>query len=363
MEVTPETITRAIGLLDRNRLYPYVSPTNRNMIRIVEVTYPRGPIKVARVYPKVKGKRRESKLLSISANAIATLASALSKGVPITIDAALYGSSNFRSMLEALVAHTPQCFITYPRVLSGKGSGNRIRRRVKHMIWRDEVAHPPGTIGYCESELAISEPEGCEGMEITVPAEAGSEIVLPADRNLKRHAQIQEALILFGSKLGLPVWIARNDQGISDGISRLGDRDGVLSPAKLADARFLQNREAEDAIAHVDCAWLSRDRYMLEAAFEIEHTTGITSGLTRLLRLWFALPESVRDRVRWTIVAPDSHRDKACQIARREQFRPLDAWFLPYSGVEDFRMLCVRRDLKGASCEFIENFMTKAWES
>jgi len=358
MEVTPEEIVSAIGQLDRKRLYPYARTSNKNMIRIVDVALPCGPIRAERVGPKVNGRRRTKKEISISANSIATLAAALSRGRPVSVEAVFFGSGSSRSVLESLVVHSPNGFLVPMAVETGDGRKRSVVRKVKHTAWLKEVSHPPGVIGRLESGSLVLEPD----VEGELPAAAETETVLPADSSLTRHAQVQEALILFGSKLGAPVWIARNDHGISGGLGRLGDREGVLKAAELADVPFLRGKEAMDSITHVDCAWLTPDRYMLEAAFEIEHSTGITSGLTRLQRLWFAMPESIRPRVRWTIVAADSDRDKACQIARREQFRALDAWFLPYSGVEDFRQLCLRRGMKGASCEFLENFMARARE-
>ena len=93
----------------------------------------------------------------------------------------------------------------------------------------------------------------------------------------------------------------------------------------------------------------------MPAVMEIEHTTGITSGLTRMRGLQDALPE--RFPTRYVIVAPDEDREKAVREINRPQFRSLQAKYFPYSAVEELYALCQRRKIRGVTEEFLDCYM------
>lgn len=63
---------------------------------------------------------------------------------------------------------------------------------------------------------------------------------------------------------------------------------------------------------------------------EIEHSTGVTSGLTRMLKLQQAMPSITTS---FTVVAPNELRNKVVTEANQDPFRTLRARYMPYPTV------------------------------
>ena len=94
----------------------------------------------------------------------------------------------------------------------------------------------------------------------------------------------------------------------------------------------------------------------MPAVMEVEHTTGVTSGLTRMKGLQDAMPAL---NTRYVIVAPDNDREKVIAEANRPQFRSLDARYFAYSSVEELYYICTHRNLHGVTQEFLDCYMEK----
>ena len=144
------------------------------------------------------------------------------------------------------------------------------------------------------------------------------------------HTQVQGWLRDLGRALGFSVWIASNDQGRSCDGGKLGD--GCL--AILPDA--LINNPAIDTIRLIDVLWLDMDRGTVAAAFEVEHTTSIYSGIVRMLDLALGMASSPSGT--YFLVAPDEREnDVRAQFARPAFSRAtdLDLRFLPYSALRE----------------------------
>jgi type II restriction enzyme len=92
----------------------------------------------------------------------------------------------------------------------------------------------------------------------------------------------------------------------------------------------------------------------MPAVMEVEHTTGITSGLSRMKNFKDKFPPFP---TRYVIVAPDEDRHKVLQECNKEQFRDLNPLYFPYSSVEELYSLCQRRKLKGVTENFLDCFM------
>src|SRR5204863_1930964 len=113
------------------------------------------------------------------------------------------------------------------------------------------------------------------------------------------------ALYEIGRQLGFRTWIAQNDRGIEYKGRRLGELDGVV--VSLDDERVVSAFDnAVRAALLIDCIWF-RNRRFMPAVIEIEHTTGVRSGLTRMKNLQDMLPRY--DDTRWVIAAPDEDRN------------------------------------------------------
>ena len=93
----------------------------------------------------------------------------------------------------------------------------------------------------------------------------------------------------------------------------------------------------------------------MPAVIEIEHTTGVRSGLTRMKNLQDMLPRY--DDTRWVIAAPDEDRNDVLAKCNAPQFRSLNAKFFPYSAIEELYLLCQRRKIRGVSDEFLDSYM------
>ncbi len=144
------------------------------------------------------------------------------------------------------------------------------------------------------------------------------------------HTEIQGWLRDLGRALGFAVWIAANDRGRPCGDGRLGDGCLEALPVSVASA------PGGEAVRLIDVLWLRGDH--VEAAFEVEHTTSIYSGIVRMLDLALGAPTSaVRGLF---LVAPDDREeDVRAQLCRPafQRVRDLEVRFLPYSELQRHR--------------------------
>lgn len=132
-------------------------------------------------------------------------------------------------------------------------------------------------------------------------------MTLGGDMNIevvRRHTQIQIALYLIGLQLGFRTWIAQNDKGIIWKDKPLLEQPGIIH--SLSNENLISSFGAEPSARFIDCIWFKNGKYM-PAVMEVEHTTGETSGLTRMKGLQDALPPF---ETRYVIVAPDDDREK-----------------------------------------------------
>lgn len=317
--------------------------------------YPEGPIIVKRWDPTKGQTAATVGESSISTQMIWRIANAFREGLPINFDRVLGASYNTRSVLEALVAHTPEFYVTLPGRVELRNSTTTIKPGHKHVVWLPNQPHEMGRVVVKDLNVVISEVPGNDVVyEALVLADQEYEIDVDIRR---RHAQIQVALILIGQQLGFKTYVAKNDQGIVYNNRRLAEMESVL-PSIGDHALFAGWQEAAEAAKLIDCVWFKNSRLM-PAVMEIEHTTGVTSGLARMKNLQDMLPPFP---TRYVIVAPDEDRDKVFSEANRPQFRPLQTRYFPYSAVEELYSLCQRRKLRGVTEEFLDCFMEPTQE-
>lgn len=289
---------------------------------------------------------------------IRRVAYAISPGMPINIDRILGASYNTRSALEALMAHTPQFWFCYPGRIEFGESSTEIKMGHKHLMWLPDEPHEQGKIKERDvKDMTISEIPSRDAVyeTLVLPPEAlvgGAVEVAVSPEVQRRHAQIQIALVEIGKQLGFDTWVAQNDKGIMYKGKKLGEMDGVV--VRLEDVKLLQAyNDAVKAALLIDVVWFRNAKFM-PAVIEIEHTTGVTSGLTRM--------QNFQDRIppfptRWVVAAADEDRDKVMQECNKPQFRGLHAQFFPYSAVDELYSLCQRRKIKGVNDDFLDCFM------
>jgi len=127
------------------------------------------------------------------------------------------------------------------------------------------------------------------------------------------------------------VWIASNDRSRPYSGGRLSDGCLTSLPPSVAGG------PAADAIGLIDVLWLDAD-LTVAAAFEVEHSTSIYSGIVRMLDLALSgEPSPVRGLF---LVAPDSREGEVRTQLRRPAFArvaDLRVRYLPYGELEQHR--------------------------
>lgn len=352
MGITAADIVNAIGHLPRNRAYNYINPSTKTKIQIHDITYPEGPVFIKRYNPHKGEGPQDGKIESISSQMIWRVANAVRPNLPINIDRILGASYNTRSALETLLAHTPEFYYCYPGRIEIIHSSTDIKQGHKHLLYCPEDPHEVGVIFKKETEIVISEMPSHEAIyeSLAFPdaiLEEGIDIEVQ-----RRHAQIQIALIMIGRQLGYRIWIAQNDKGIIYNDHKLGEMEGII--ASLEDMNILASfHDAIRAALLIDCIWFRNIRFM-PAVLEIEHTTGVKSGLVRMKNFQDSLPPYP---TRWVIVAPDEDREKVLKEANLPQFKPLKTKFMAYSAVEELYALCQKRHIRGITEDFLDSYM------
>ena len=127
------------------------------------------------------------------------------------------------------------------------------------------------------------------------------------------HEEVQWLLLKLGNDMGFDVWVARNDRGRHLRGQRLADLPKLKAelPLQFDDAT---NRTIE----LIDVLWLKGNAIV--AAFEIESTTSIYSGLLRMADLIAMQPNL---NIPLYLVAPDERRQKVIDEVNRPTFRRL----------------------------------------
>ena len=141
------------------------------------------------------------------------------------------------------------------------------------------------------------------------------------------HEEIQYLLLKLGSDLGLDVWVAKNDRNKQYKGNQFKDLTNLSSnlPRQFDEA-------TNKTIELIDVLWLKSNAIL--AAFEIEHTSSIFSGILRMSDLISMQPNL---KINLYIVAPDERRDKVLSEINRPTFSnlkpPLNriCKFIPYS--------------------------------
>jgi hypothetical protein len=162
---------------------------------------------------------------------------------------------------------------------------------------------------------AVTIPEDDEAEQVSI-APTGSTILAgaaPEQKEVRAHTEIQWLLLKLGNDMGMDVWVARNDR------SQSFAGHGFATIPRLKKSLPLQFDEATTrTIELIDVLWLKGNS--IQAAFEIESTTSIFSGLLRMSDLITMQPNL---NIPLYIVAPGERRDKVIQEINRPTFARL----------------------------------------
>ncbi len=127
------------------------------------------------------------------------------------------------------------------------------------------------------------------------------------------HTEIQWRLLKLGNDMGLDVWVARNDRSRDWKGHRFTDL-----PRLRTDLPRQFDEVTNQTIELIDVLWLKGNAVV--AAFEIESTTSIYSGLLRMADLIAMQPNL---NIPLYLVAPDERRQKVFAEVNRPTFSRL----------------------------------------
>ncbi len=164
--------------------------------------------------------------------------------------------------------------------------------------------------------------------DVTIPENDEVEDVGPQpELDKTTHEEMQWLLLRLGSDMGFDVWVAKND------------RNKAYNEMPFSQIRNLRKelpRQFDEAtnrtVELIDVLWLQKDAII--AAFEVEHTSSIYSGLLRMSDLVSMQPNL---KINLYIVAPDDRSDKVIAEVNRPTFARLNpplpkiCKFIPYS--------------------------------
>ena len=187
-----------------------------------------------------------------------------------------------------------------------------VENPVKRPVDASKLARRPKTLRAKGESFTVPESDDTAEQVQKSPAEPPKEERAKEEpsKETTAHTEIQWMLLKLGSDMGLDVWVARNDRNREAHGRRLSDLPRFKSelPLQFDD---VTNRTIE----LIDVLWLRGNAIV--AAFEIESTTSIYSGLLRMSDLITMQPNL---NIPLYLVAPDERREKVIDEVNRPTF-------------------------------------------
>ncbi len=183
--------------------------------------------------------------------------------------------------------------------------------------------------GKTKVPLLVSVPDSDDRPDTTATGQTGD-----ADSGAARtrHTEIQYALLKLGAEMGLKLWVARNDRNRNWSGRVLGDLPGMLDELPT---QF--NEATNRTIELIDVLWIKGNSIL--AAFEVECTTAVYSGLLRMSDLLALQPNL---DIKLFLVAPDDRRQKVAQEIQRPTFKVREKPLPELCGFLSFSMLMTK---------------------
>ena len=138
--------------------------------------------------------------------------------------------------------------------------------------------------------------------------------VEPIDAHDPIHSEVQGLLAELGHKLGCKVWIAANDHAKQWKAQKLKSYSLPSLP------NLGMGEDAQKIINLIDVIWLKGGKHVV-AAFEVESTTSIFSGLLRMSDLIATCPNL---NIMCFIVVPENRESLVIKQLSRPTFQSLD---------------------------------------
>ena len=340
---------------------PLCYPSGKGLFVVTDVTRPEGPITFKRQKKGEFVDWRKIEEDTIPTNLLWRYVNALKKGTPTNIDRVVGASYNCRSVLEAIVAHLPHFYMCKPKRITEIDSDTVVvSNGHKCVIWNPEKEHAFKEIVVDKSvqgfinESALSDiyfDAQC-GDDVNARQDGRENIV---DENIRRvHSQMQVLLGKTADWMGLKTWIAVEDHGIVTGGKNILTYPHIISDLSTVEC-ICNRKQVIDKAKHIDCIWFNGG---MPFVFEVEHTTGVTSGLDRMNRL----RESANMETNYVIVAPDADREMVLKKAHSSQYEEMNLWYLSYSSLLEMGRFAENHTYRGSSNargNFVKMFMEK----
>jgi len=138
------------------------------------------------------------------------------------------------------------------------------------------------------------------------------------------HVKMQWKLARLGLKTGSKVWIPVNDQANLRKIYEFNNFESNITAGLDTPVKYVEN---------IDVIW--KEEFRIDAAFEIENTTAIYSGLLRFTDLSIVAPNTIYPLF---IVAPLEKKNRLMEQLRRPTFKKFELGkkvnYLSYEAVD-----------------------------
>ena len=170
-----------------------------------------------------------------------------------------------------------------------------------------------------------------------------------------RHTEIQHDLMTIGADMGFDIWVARNDRSRNWNGKELGKLPNVIDELPT---QF--NEVTNRTIELIDVLWLKGNSVV--AAFEVECTTSVYSGLLRMSDLLALQPNL---EINLFLAAPDERREKVKQEILRPTFSLKEKPLAENCGFLGFGRLTEKLDgirKLGVASSMKPDFLTKTAE-
>lgn len=143
--------------------------------------------------------------------------------------------------------------------------------------------------------------------------------------DISEHVRMQWTLANLGIKAGQKVWVPRGDQTKLRSVYAFNEFEAEFAAGVDLPHSYLEN---------IDVVW--KEEFRIDAAFEVENSTSIYSGLLRFADLTVVAPNSIYPMF---IVAPAEKRNRVRDQLLRPSFRRLElrnkVRFLPYEAIDE----------------------------
>lgn len=148
---------------------------------------------------------------------------------------------------------------------------------------------------------------------VSIPINETEESEKLDNKSYTEHTEIQYLLLKLGSDMGFDIWAAKNDRG-----REYKGKKIINIPRIKSELPNQFDEITNKTIEMIDVIWLLKNTFI--AAFEIESTTSIYSGLLRMSDL-IAMQPNVN--IPLYLVAPDERREKVISEINRATFSRL----------------------------------------